>query len=135
MNFQELLASQPPILVVDDIPSARKVVVKLLEKIGLTKVFEASNGRAALDSVKSNSIKLVISDWEMPQLSGLELLKLVRSEPGFEQMPFIIVTSHGRKEDVKEAVTSGVSDYVLKPFTLPMLKTKIAKAFSIEDLI
>lgn len=125
MILEHLLKEQPNILIVDDLASARKVFVKLLQKLGLVKITEAKDGAIALGIVQSGNVDLVISDREMPNLDGIGLLKALRSDNRFSKIPFIIVTSQTDKESVKLALDSGVSDFVLKPFSMTMLEEKL----------
>ena len=117
MELKSILGERT-ILIVDDVPSARKILAKFLEKgVGINCVQEASNGKQALELVNCGGVALVISDWEMPEMNGLELLKSVRSLEGDEnKIPFLMITSKSEQNLVVEAAREGVSDYLLKPF-------------------
>ena len=124
MEFQEIISRQPPILVVDDLGSARKIIMKFLGKLGFTDISEASDGADAFEKFKDRSFEIVISDWEMPKLNGVELFKKL-CEAQKKPRAFIMVTSRSVKGQVLEAMEAGVSDYVLKPFDENILRTKI----------
>ena len=113
------------ILLVDDYASMRKVIRGLLKEIGFSNVVEAEDGAVALRMLKSQNIDFIISDWNMPNMTGLELLKAVRADEEIENTPFLMVTAEALHENVLEAVKSGVSNYIVKPFSAVILKTKI----------
>ncbi|SDS70267.1 Response regulator receiver domain-containing protein [Halopseudomonas sabulinigri] len=117
------------VLIVDDAPFIRDLVKKALRSHfpGL-QIEEAINGRKAQQMLSRSSFDLILCDWEMPEMGGLELLQWFRGQPGMEAIPFIMVTSRGDKENVVEAIQSGVSDYVGKPFTNEQLLAKVKKA-------
>ena len=116
------------VLLVDDLGSARKILVKILKNIGISQIDEAINGQEALNKACACSYDIIISDWEMPIMNGLELLKNIRSESNNSQLPFIMITSHNKKELVLEAADAGISDFVSKPFTEAVLCLKIENA-------
>jgi len=113
------------VLVVDDYSTMRKIVRNVLGQIGFANVDEAGDGAAALQKLKSGGYGLVISDWNMEPMSGLELLKNVRSDSGLSSLPFIMVTAEGKPENVVAAKEAGVNNYVVKPFSPEILKKKI----------
>jgi two-component system chemotaxis response regulator CheY len=113
------------VLVVDDIPSARKVVRRLLEKLGIRQVTEACDGATALKMLSEGGVDLVISDWGMPQMDGLELLTKVREQTETVQLPFILITSNADREEVITAYKAGVSDYIVKPFSKDVMAQKL----------
>ena len=115
------------ILVVDDFATMRKVIRNLLKQIGYENVVEAENGQIALRTLQSQKIDFVISDWNMPNMSGLELLKAVRADEDLKKTPFLMVTAEALKENVVEAVKAGVNNYIVKPFTAEVLEEKIKK--------
>ncbi|MGA3207937.1 MAG: chemotaxis response regulator CheY [Syntrophales bacterium] len=115
------------ILVVDDFATMRKVVRNLLKQSGYENVTEAEDGVAAMNVLKSTKIDFVISDWNMPNMTGIELLRAVRSDNELSAMPFLMVTAESLKENVVEAVKAGVSNYIVKPFTAEVLGEKIDK--------
>lgn len=114
------------ILVVDDYPTMRRILRNLLSQIGMTDVDEASDGAEAFAKLQSGRFELVISDWNMEPVTGLELLKKVRADEGTQRIPFIMVTAESKIENVVEAKKAGVSNYIVKPFTADTLKSKIA---------
>ena len=115
------------ILIVDDFATMRKVIRNLLKQSGYENVTEAEDGVAAMSVLKSTKIDFVISDWNMPNMTGIELLKAVRSDNELGAMPFLMVTAESLKENVVEAVKAGVSNYIVKPFTAEVLGEKIDK--------
>ena len=114
------------ILVVDDYPTMRRIVRNLLDQIGFKEVEEAGNGVEALEKIKIHRYDLVISDWNMEPMTGLELLKEVRSDANLAKTPFIMVTAESKTENVIAAKQAGASQYIVKPFTAETLKAKIA---------
>jgi two-component system chemotaxis response regulator CheY len=118
------------VLVVDDFATMRRIVKGVLKQIGYTKIVEATDGSVALDALKKEKIGLIVSDWNMPNMTGLELLKAVRDDENFKDLPFIMVTAEGMKENVVEAVKAGVSNYVVKPFTPETFGDKLQAVFN-----
>ncbi|MCC6952927.1 MAG: chemotaxis response regulator CheY [Deltaproteobacteria bacterium] len=117
------------ILVVDDFATMRRIVRTCLQQLGFTNVAEAEDGQIALSKLTSGDFQLVISDWNMPNMMGIDLLKAVRANDKLRDLPFIMVTAEGLKENVMEAIKSGVSNYVVKPFTAEGLQTKLEQVF------
>lgn len=113
------------ILVVDDYKHMRGVARKLLSQIGFDNVAEASDGSMALRKLKTGDFGLVISDWNMAPMSGIELLKAVRADDQLKRLPFIMISAENKTENVLEARAAGVDSYILKPFNAQTLKTKI----------
>ncbi|HVJ64786.1 MAG TPA: response regulator [Bdellovibrionota bacterium] len=113
------------ILVVDDMLTMRKLVIKSLKELGFSSFVEATNGAEAYEKLAANPIQLIISDWNMPQTTGLDLLKRIRAESKTAHLPFIMVTAEAEKSQIVEAVQAGVSNYVVKPFTTQALKEKL----------
>jgi len=120
------------ILVVEDILSARETVIHLLRALGFSRFQEAENGIQALEKIKQNSVDLVISDWNMPQMNGLALLRAVRSMPESRTLPFLFLTSRSEVEDIALASDSGVSGYLVKPLSIKGLSEALDKIFG-ED--
>lgn len=118
------------VLVVDDVTSARRIVVKVLGQLGIKSIAEARSGADALEKLRSEPCHLIVSDWQMPDLSGLELLRQIRADESLQKIPFIMLTSESNREMVREAVMSGVSDYIVKPVSLHTLSEKIRIVFS-----
>lgn len=124
-------APEIKILIVDDFPTMRKIVKQVLKQLGYTNVSEAEDGALALAFLKANpQIEFVISDWNMPNMTGIELLKSVRADAKLKHLPFLMITAEADKENIVEAVKSGVSNYIVKPFNAGTLKEKIEKIFA-----
>lgn len=115
------------ILVVDDAQTMRRIIVNLLRQLGFTNMTEADDGTTAWEKLNSEHIDLVISDWNMPKMTGIELLKKVRESEKYKITPFIMVTAEGKRENVVAAVQAGVSNYIVKPFNAATLKEKMTK--------
>ncbi|MFZ5568765.1 MAG: chemotaxis response regulator CheY [Thermodesulfobacteriota bacterium] len=115
------------ILIVDDFATMRRIMKNILKQLGFTNVTEADDGTTALELLKAGSFDLIISDWNMPKMTGLELLKKVRSMPETKSLPFLMVTAEAQKQNVIEAVQAGVSNYVVKPFTADQISEKLKK--------
>jgi two-component system chemotaxis response regulator CheY len=118
------------ILVVDDMLTMRKLVIKSCREIGFADFVEAKDGREAFEKLSeaSPAIDLIISDWNMPNASGMDFLKRVRAESRFKDLPFVLVTAESEKEQVVEAISAGVTNYVVKPFTPQSLQEKLEQA-------
>ena len=112
-------------LVVDDSQTMRRIVNNALKGIGYDDIVEAEDGKDALTKLYVDKIDFVITDWNMPNMSGLEFTKAVRSDDQFLNLPILMVTTRGMKEDVMEALQARVNNYVVKPFTPQVLKEKI----------
>lgn len=124
-------SSEMSILIVDDFPTMRKIVRQVLRQLGYNNVQEAEDGAAALTLLRQRgNIEFIISDWNMPNMTGIELLKAVRADSNLKQLPFLMVTAEADKENIIEAVKSGVSSYIVKPFNAATLKEKIEKIFA-----
>jgi two-component system chemotaxis response regulator CheY len=121
-----LLENPMKILVVDDYPTMRRILRNLLGQIGMTDVEEAGSGGEAFSKLQAAQFDLVISDWNMEPVTGLELLKKVRANAPTSKLPFIMVTAESKTENVIEAKKAGVNNYIVKPFTADILKSKIA---------
>jgi two-component system chemotaxis response regulator CheY len=115
------------ILVVDDFATMRKVIRNLLKQVGYENIVEAEDGVTALRVLKSQKVDFIISDWNMPNMTGLELLKSVRSDEELKATPFLMVTAEALQDNVIAAVKAGVSNYIVKPFTAEVLNEKIKK--------
>jgi len=128
------MALQKPdmkILVVDDFPTMRRIVKTLFRQNGYQVFVEAEDGAQAYQTLKTEpGIEFIVSDWNMPNMTGLEFLKTVRADPQFKHLPFLMVTAEAEKENIIEAVKSGVSNYIVKPFTGATLAEKLAKVFA-----
>jgi two-component system chemotaxis response regulator CheY len=117
------------VLVVDDFATMRRIVKGVLKQLGFSDIIEAENGSSALDELKKEKVGLIVSDWNMPKMTGLDLLKAVRGDERLKTIPFIMVTAEGQKENVLEAVKAGVSNYIVKPFTPETFNEKLQKVF------
>lgn len=114
-------------LVVDDFSTMRRIIKNLLNDLGYANVVEADDGTSALPLLKAGNIDFLITDWNMPGMPGLELLKQVRADPKLSKMPVLMLTAEAKREQIVEAAQAGVSGYVIKPFTAAILKEKIDK--------
>lgn len=114
-------------LVVDDFSTMRRIVKNLLNDLGYANVQEADDGQTALPMLKSGGFDFLVTDWNMPGMPGLELLKAVRSDPNLADLPVLLVTAEAKREQIVEAAQAGVNGYVVKPFTAQTLKEKIEK--------
>ena len=113
------------VLVVDDQNSVRQMTRMTLEQIGVRHIHEAENGRAAMDTASLQPLDLIISDFNMPEMDGLGLLRAVRGHPAARRVPFILLTGRGDRELVVKAAQAGVNNYLVKPFTAEILRQKI----------
>lgn len=118
------------ILVVDDFSTMRRIIKNILKQIGYINIDEAEDGNGALARLKQDKYDLVISDWNMPNMSGLDLLKAIRADSALNSVPVLMVTAEAKKENVIEAIKSGVNNYIVKPFTAEILKERIEKIFN-----
>jgi len=117
------------ILVVDDFATMRRIVKNILKQLGFENICEADDGSTALDVLKSEKIGLIISDWNMPKMQGIDLLKAVRASEEWKNIPFLMVTAEGKQEQVIEAAKNKVNNYIVKPFTPETLIEKLNKIF------
>lgn len=117
------------ILVVDDFSTMRRIVKNLLRQLGYENIEEAEDGAQAYSKLQSGGFGFVVSDWNMPNMDGLEMLKKLRSDPEFKDLPVLMVTAEAEKEKVIAAIQAGVNNYVVKPFTGEILKEKMDKIF------
>jgi len=115
------------VLIVDDFATMRKVVRNLLKQVGYEDIVEAEDGVMALKALKSQKIDVIVSDWNMPNMTGLELLKAVRADEELAKTPFLMVTAEALQDNVVAAVKAGVNNYIVKPFTAEVLNDKIKK--------
>ncbi|CRL60309.1 MULTISPECIES: chemotaxis response regulator CheY [Proteus] len=116
-------------LVVDDFSTMRRIVRNLLKELGFTNVEEAEDGADALAKLRNSAVDFVITDWNMPNMDGLELLKNIRSDAGLAATPVLMVTAEAKKENIIAAAQAGASGYVVKPFTAAILEEKLNKIF------
>jgi two-component system, chemotaxis family, chemotaxis protein CheY len=116
------------VLVVDDFATMRKIIKNVLKQISIDNVSEAENGKQALDILKKDSIDLIISDWIMPEMTGIDFLKACKDDDSIKNVPFLMVTAEAQKDCIMEAIKSGVDNYIVKPFTPEKLQGAIDKA-------
>lgn len=114
-----------PVLIVDDYKTMLRIIRNLLKQVGFNNVDEATDGKAALEKMQQRKYGLVISDWNMEPMTGLELLKEVRADESLRPTPFIMITAESKTENVVAAKEAGVNNYIVKPFNAATLKTKL----------
>jgi len=115
------------VLIVDDFATMRRILKNILKQLGFKNLVEADDGTTAWEILEEQNIDLIISDWNMPKMTGLELLKKVRADTKYKTAPFLMVTAEAQKQNVIEAVQAGVSNYVVKPFTAEAISDKLKK--------
>ncbi|MDE0724281.1 MAG: response regulator [Alphaproteobacteria bacterium] len=115
------------ILVVDDFQTMRRIVMNLMRQLGFSNMVEAADGQLAWEVLENDKIDLIVSDWNMPNMTGMEFLKKVRASEEYKHIPFIMVTAEGKKENVIAAVQAGVNNYIVKPFNAATLKEKLKR--------
>lgn len=116
-------------LVVDDFSTMRRIVRNLLKELGFTDVQEAEDGVEALKKLRASSFDFVVSDWNMPNMTGIELLRSIRADATLKHLPVLMVTAEAKRENIIEAAQVGASGYVVKPFTAGTLDEKLQKIF------
>lgn len=116
-------------LVVDDFSTMRRIVRNLLKELGYTNVDEAEDGVVGLQKIKGGNFQFVITDWNMPNMTGIELLRAVRADASLKGLPVLMITAEAKKENIIEAAQSGASGYIVKPFTAATLEEKLNKIF------
>lgn len=124
------MSPQMKILVVDDMATMRRIVKNIFKQLGFVNVEEAENGKEALDKLKATKFDLVVSDWNMPVMPGIELLKNIRADSALKDIPVLMVTAEAQKDNLLEAIKAGVSNYIVKPFTAESIKQKLDKIFA-----
>lgn len=117
------------ILVVDDFSTMRRIVKNLLGDLGFKNIEEADDGNTALPKLQSGNFDFLVTDWNMPGMTGIDLLKAVRADPNLASLPVLMVTAESKREQIIEAAQAGVNGYVVKPFTAGTLEEKITKIF------
>ena len=118
------------IMVVDDVFTMRRIVKNILTQLGFTNVDEAENGQEALAKMKGDHFGFVVSDWNMPVMNGIDLLRAIRADAELKSIPVLMVTAEAQKENINEVVQAGASNYVIKPFTAETLRDKINTIFN-----
>jgi two-component system chemotaxis response regulator CheY len=117
------------VLIVDDFSTMRRIIKNLLRDLGFTNTFEADDGNTALPMLKEGSFDFVVTDWNMPIMQGIDLLKEIRKDPQLKHLPVLMVTAEAKREQIIEAAQAGVNGYIVKPFTAGTLKEKLDKVF------
>lgn len=117
-------------LVVDDFSTMRRIVRNLLKELGFSNVQEAEDGVDALNKLRGDQFDFVVSDWNMPNMTGIELLRAIRGDAALKHLPVLMVTAEAKKENIIEAAQAGASGYVVKPFTAATLDEKLKKIFA-----
>ena len=121
--------SQLRILVVDDFSTMRRIVRQLLKELGFSNIEEAEDGAMALSKLQSEPFDFVVSDWNMPNMPGIDLLRAIRGDEKLKHLPVLMITAEARKENIIEAAQAGASGYIVKPFTAATLDEKLKKIF------
>lgn len=116
-------------LVVDDFSTMRRIVRNLLKELGYTNVDEAEDGVVALQKLKGGNFQFVVTDWNMPNMTGIELLKAIRADASLKHLPVLMITAEAKKENIVEAAQNAASGYIVKPFTAATLEEKMGKIF------
>ena len=122
------------ILIVDDFSTMRRIVRNLRKELGYTNADEAEDGVVALQKLKGGNFQFVVSDWNMPNMTGIELLRKIRADDELKHLPVLMVTAEAKKENIIEAAQAGASGYVVKPFTAATLEEKLNKVFEKHGL-
>ncbi|RMD78620.1 MAG: chemotaxis protein CheY [Gammaproteobacteria bacterium] len=117
------------ILVVDDFSTMRRIIKNLLKELGFKHIEEADDGSTALPKLREGDFDLLITDWNMPGMQGIDLLKAVRADPKLARLPVLMVTAESKREQIVEAAQAGVNGYIVKPFTAATLKEKLERIF------
>lgn len=117
------------ILVVDDMSTMRRIIKNIMKQLGFANVEEAENGHEALEKLRAESFGFVISDWNMPVMTGIDLLRAIRADDKLKAIPVLMVTAEAQKENLVAAIQAGVSNYIVKPFTVEVLQEKMNKIF------
>jgi len=121
--------SDMPILIVDDYKTMLRIIRNLLKQLGFNNVDEATDGAAALQKLRDRPYQLIISDWNMEPMSGLQLLREVRADSKLKDLPFVMITAESKSENVIAAKEAGVTNYIVKPFNAATLKNKLTAVF------
>ncbi len=121
------------ILIVDDFSTMRRIIKNLLRDLGYTNTTEADDGKTALPVLQAGGIDFLVTDWNMPGMTGIDLLKAVRADDKLNELPVLMVTAEAKRDQIVEAAQAGVNGYVVKPFTAAALKEKIEKIFDRID--
>jgi two-component system chemotaxis response regulator CheY len=112
-------------LVVDDSSTMRRIIINTLNKLGYQEVLEAANGREGIDRLAGADVDLIITDWNMPEMNGIDFIRALRTTDKSKDTPILMVTTNAAKDDIVEALRAGVNNYIVKPFNAATLKTKL----------
>ena len=118
------------ILIVDDFSTMRRIIKNLLRDLGFTNTYEADDGNTALPMLKDGGFEFVVTDWNMPIMQGIDLLKEIRKDPALKHLPVLMVTAEAKRDQIIEAAQAGVNGCIVKPFTAGTLKEKLDKVFA-----
>ncbi len=117
------------ILVVDDMVTMRRIVKNILKQVGFANIDEAENGQEALQKLRADTFGFVVSDWNMPVMTGIEMLRAIRADDKLKAIPVLMVTAEAQQANLVEAIQAGVSNYIVKPFTAETMQDKLGKIF------
>jgi two-component system chemotaxis response regulator CheY len=117
------------ILVVDDMATMRRIVKTVLKQLGFSNIVEAENGEEGLQKLRSDTFQFVVSDWNMPVMTGIDMLRAIRADENLKAIPVLMVTAEAQQANLVEAVQAGVSNYIVKPFTAETMQEKLGKIF------
>jgi len=120
---------------VDDFSTMRRIIKNLLKELGFTNFDEAEDGVVALTKLKNNKYDFVVTDWNMPNMTGIELLRAIRHDTGLKHLPVLMITAEAKKENIVEAAQAGASGYIVKPFTSAVLEEKLNKVFKLFGML
>jgi len=119
------------ILFVEDSPTMRRIIANSLKKLGITDVAEAENGVDALEKIQKTEFDMILTDWNMPEMNGQELVEHIRKMDRYKDVPILMITTRGMEDDVMTAIKTGVNGYLVKPFTPELLKKKMVEIFAV----
>jgi two-component system, chemotaxis family, chemotaxis protein CheY len=129
ISLEGALDKNMKVLVVDDFSTMRRIVKNLLRDLGFTNIQEADDGSTALPMLKEGEFDFVVTDWNMPGMQGIDLLKAIRADASLSHIPVLLITAEAKKEQIVMAAQAGVNGYIVKPFTAATLKAKLDKIF------
>jgi two-component system chemotaxis response regulator CheY len=129
LSLEVVLNKNMKILVVDDFSTMRRIIKNLLKDLGFANIQEADDGNTALPMLQQGDFDFVVTDWNMPGMQGIDLLRAIRADANLKHIPVLMVTAEAKKEQIVAAAQAGVNGYVIKPFTAATLKEKLAKIF------
>ncbi|BDY04045.1 response regulator [Ferrimonas sp. YFM] len=128
-RLEDVLNTNMKILIVDDFSTMRRIIKNLLRDLGFNNTFEADDGNTALPMLKEGDFDFVVTDWNMPGMQGIDLLRAIRADANLKHLPVLMVTAEAKREQIVMAAEAGVNGYVVKPFTAATLKEKLEKIF------